>query len=277
VNGGIVYDSTLHKFKVYENGAWKILCNTVDAGCGASGSSQDLQEAYDNSSTPALIETSSSTKNIVIRSGSSQDSTGVFQIQDSGSDTLFAADTVNNRLYVGNATGSAIGDYTLLVVDRVQDTDYLTSGVNGGIIYDAEANKFKVYENGAWKVLCNETDLGCGSAGVSQSLQDAYNNSSSPALITTTSATKDFILRSGIGFDSSSVFQIQNADQDTLLVADTVNMRLAIGDSVSPANGVLTVGSNTTSATGGIYIGTDTNQNRNASNSLRTDGNLKLG
>lgn len=46
-SGDIWYDSTANKYKINENGTTKTLCNTIDAGCGAGGSS-DLQTTYDN-------------------------------------------------------------------------------------------------------------------------------------------------------------------------------------------------------------------------------------
>jgi hypothetical protein len=96
-------------------------------------------------------------------------STAAFRIQNAGGtpDTLFKVDTTNNRVYVGNQNASLSTDTTLFVVDTVPDTIALPTGVNGGIIYDANSgvNKFKIYENGAWKTLCNTTDLGCGAGG----------------------------------------------------------------------------------------------------------------
>src|SRR4030095_3782446 len=143
-------------------------------------------------------------------------------------------------------TASSSADSTLLIVDSAS-TANLPSGVNGGIVYDSTTNKFKIYENGAYKTLCNLTDLGCGT-GATVTMQDTYNNSSSPATIATTSTTKDIIFKPGSRFDADSMFQIQNAAGDTLLVAATDNMRIAIGTNAPPANGVLTIGTNTTTA-----------------------------
>jgi parallel beta-helix repeat protein len=101
-------------------------------------------------------------------------STSAFQIQSSGSDVLLTANTANNRIVVGNATASSSADTTLFVVDSTSTTN-LPTGVNGGIVYDSTLNKFKIYENGAYKVICNTTDLGCGSSPTT-TLQQAYNN-----------------------------------------------------------------------------------------------------
>jgi hypothetical protein len=80
----------------------------------------------------------------------SSNTTSAFQIQNSTSDILFAADTTNNRLKVGNATASAGTDTTLFVVDSAPTTMQPT-GVNGGIFYDTTLNKFRCFQNSAWQ------------------------------------------------------------------------------------------------------------------------------
>ncbi len=99
-----------------------------------------------------------------------------FKIQRSNADTLFTADTTNNRLIVGNATASTGTDTTLFVVDS-SNTANLPTAVNGGLIYNSQTGKFMVVEDVAgtptYKTLCNTTDLGCGAGGGS-TLQQAY-------------------------------------------------------------------------------------------------------
>lgn len=104
-----------------------------------------------------------------------------------------------------------------------------SAALNGTLVYDSTAGKFKVYEGGAIKTLCNTTDLGCGAAGGSTDLQTAYNNSTSPATIVTTSVAKGILFKAGTGFDSTSLFQIQAADASSVLSVDTVNSRIGIG------------------------------------------------
>ncbi|MDZ4229728.1 MAG: hypothetical protein U1C53_01185, partial [Candidatus Veblenbacteria bacterium] len=61
---------------------------------------------------------------------------------------------------IGAANGGA-GSATpdILVLDRTSGS--LPSGVSGAVVVDS-GGKFNVYENGAWKVLCNSTDQACG-------------------------------------------------------------------------------------------------------------------
>jgi fibronectin-binding autotransporter adhesin len=150
-----------------------VALKVIQANASSTG---DIVQFQNSSVTVASVGISGATlfKN-------SANSSIAFQIQSSGvsGDTLFKADTSANRLFVGNSTASAGADTTLLVVDSAA-TGNLPTGVNGGIVYDSDLNKFKVYENSAYKVLCNTTDLGCGNA---VTLQQAYNNSS-PATIT---------------------------------------------------------------------------------------------
>lgn len=71
--------------------------------------------------------------------------------------------------------------------------------------------------------------LGFGSCAASGSLQSAYNASSSPALITTTSATKDIVVKSGVGFNSASAFQvIPDGTSTPTFNVDTTNNRIGV-------------------------------------------------
>jgi hypothetical protein len=196
----------------------------------------------------------------------SSNSTSAFQIQNTAAttDTLFRADTTNNRLYVGNQTATASTDSTLLVVDTVPTGVALPTGVNGGIIYDANTgvNKFKVYENGAWKTLCNTTDLGCGAGGGGSSdLDGAYladtdktltvNNTAGLSFDLTT--TGDFIVKDGgipvftindngtalfhSSADSANALVVEDSGSHMGLAFDTTNSHLKIyEDTVTPTN-----------------------------------------
>lgn len=186
-----------------------------------------------------------------------------FQIQNAGgSDTLFTADTSNNRVVVGNSTAAAGNDSTLFVVDSTT-TANLPIGVNGGIIYDSTAGKFKIYENGAWKILCNQTDATCG--GNSTTLQQAYTASTggtTPEIkIDSTRGALDIQdadtptggnllnirasnggglgnILFGVGntgattfqnsVDSTSAFQIQNASGGSLFLVDSTNSNITV-------------------------------------------------
>ena len=150
----------------------------------------------------------------------SGDSSTAFQIQDAGGSEQFLVDTSNNRVYIGDTTANGTG--TLLILDT-KNTSGDPTGVNGGMYYNSNSNKFRCYQNSGW------TD--CIAAGGTATLQDVYNNSSSPATITTTSTAKDVLIKSGVGFNSTSLFQVQNSSGTDLLTVDSTN--------------------------GGVYIGTD--------------------
>jgi fibronectin-binding autotransporter adhesin len=85
-------------------------------------------------------------------------STAAFRVQSAASaDTLFTADTTNNRIKVGNDTGSGTAT-TLLVLDSA--TSGTPTGVAGAMYYDATANKFKCFTT-TW-VDCDTTGAGGG-------------------------------------------------------------------------------------------------------------------
>ncbi len=78
------------------------------------------------------------------------DSTTTFRIQNAaGSEILFTADTINNRLKIGD-DDAASNPTTLLVVDTKADAGD-PAGVNGATYYNISAQKFRCFENGVWK------------------------------------------------------------------------------------------------------------------------------
>lgn len=221
VNGGIIYDSSLNKFKVYENGAYKILCNETDLGCAVAAPPVTLQDAYNNGNS--IFATAGSPIFFQVASGAE------FTIQGSTGDRLFVTDNGNNRVVIGNRIATTSTESTLFVVDAAT-TSNLPAGMNGGIIYDSTLEKLKIYENGAYKILCNTTDLGCGtpSAAITPSLQDVYNNSSEPAVISTTSPSKPIIFKAGANLDATTLFQIQNASGESLFNVDSLQASLQL-------------------------------------------------
>jgi len=72
-------------------------------------------------------------------------STSSFEVQNSSGTSVLGVNTTDNRISVGvsDTTG------TLLVLDTKTDTGDPT-GVNGGMYYNSNMNKFRCYENGAW-------------------------------------------------------------------------------------------------------------------------------
>lgn len=78
-----------------------------------------------------------------------QTSTAAFQVQSaSGADTLFRADSTNNRIVIGNATGTDTAT-TLLVLDSAT-ADPTTGVANGAMYYNSTTNKFRCRQGGAF-------------------------------------------------------------------------------------------------------------------------------
>ncbi len=211
-----------------------------------------------------------------------QDSADVataFQIQSSVGTPLFVADASNSRIYVGNPTADSVG--TLLVLDT-KNVSGDPTGVNGGMYYNSNANKFRCYQNSGWTDCISNTSI---------TLQNAYDNSSSPATITTSdgknlvftladtttdpnlivnlqcttscSTNGRFVIQGNTATDvfhitptgaialqnntnSNAAFQILNATgSSTPLSVDTTNGRVAIGTSTSTAGSTLLVNGST--------------------------------
>ncbi len=162
------------------------------------------------------------------------DSATGFQVQEAGGAEFFTVDTAGSIVKIGDASAA---DAVLFVLDY-DDAD--PTGTEGGMYYNTSTDKFRCFQNSAWADC-----IGAGGGG-SATLQDTYNNSGTPALITTTSSSKDIIFKSGTGFDSTSLFQVQDAAGTDLFTVDSVN--------------------------GGVYIGTDASGGAVARGQLRLWG-----
>ncbi|MES2970927.1 MAG: glycosyl hydrolase family 28-related protein [Patescibacteria group bacterium] len=160
------------------------------------------------------------------------DSTAGFLLQSAASgtnDTLFTADTTNNKLVVGNATGTNTAT-TLLVLDSA--TADPATGYNGAQYYNTTNNKFRCYQASAW------TD--CIGSGGSTTLQGAYDNdANSTEAIIALNATDGSLLIRDHSTPLATAFAIQNN-------AGTTNL-------LSVASTGVTLGVDTT-ATSNVYI-----------------------
>ncbi len=87
---------------------------------------------------------------------------GALTVQTTGANLILqpSGTGTTGNVQIGAANGGG-GSTTpdLLVLD--QDTTTLPAGTNGAILLDS-TGKFNIYEGGAWKVLCNQTDAACG-------------------------------------------------------------------------------------------------------------------
>lgn len=111
-----------------------------------------------------------------------------------GAYNLFRVDTSGTQVVVGTTDANA----NLFVLD-VKNTAGDPTGTVGAMYYNSSAgvNKLRCYENGAWKD-CIAADT----------LQTAYNNSSSPATITTTAA-KGVTIAAGVA-PTADMFTVSN-------------------------------------------------------------------
>jgi hypothetical protein len=91
-------------------------------------------------------------------------STAALQIQSAASaDTMFTVDTTNNRVKVGNDTGTGTAT-TALILDSASTSTGMGT-VNGSMYYDTTTGRIQCYESGAWGNCGNTT------------LQEAYTSS----------------------------------------------------------------------------------------------------
>lgn len=116
-------------------------------GFAACGTGTTLQMVYDNSSGPATITTSSSTKALIIKSGPSNNSTTAFAVTPDGTSTpTLNVDTANSRVGIGTATPTEALD-----VDGGVRLG-TTTGTNAGTIRFNGAD-FQGYNGSAWVPL----------------------------------------------------------------------------------------------------------------------------
>lgn len=157
-----------------------------------------------------------------------------FQIQDAAAAGLFTVDTTargaggGNLVKIGNSTGLD-GALTILQLDATTaDPTSNLSALNGGLFYNSTTNKVSLIENGQVKIICNTTDLGCGTGTVT--LQSAYNNGN--AITTSDGRNVLFTLQDSITDSNFLVnlqctsscgtngrFAVQNAGSDILSVS----------------------------------------------------------
>ncbi|QQR52227.1 hypothetical protein IPG36_06725 [bacterium] len=118
-------------------------------GFAACSTAATLQDVYDNSASPAQITTSSSAKNVIIKSGTSFNSTTAFQVIPDGTSTpTFNVDTQNNRVGIGTAGPSEALDVAGAL--RIGTS----AGTNTGTIR-WNGSDFEGYDGSNWLSLTN--------------------------------------------------------------------------------------------------------------------------
>ncbi len=182
---------------------------------GASGNILELQK------NGVDVTSISNTGAVLFKN--SADSTGAFQVQSSGSTTpVLSVDTQNGRVGIGtNTPGAKLQISGDLMLDGMSAPAVSGAG-QGRIYFDSTANVFKVSQNGA-----AYTNLVGGSGG-STTLQNAYDNSGTPATILTSSTTKGILFKSGAGFNAASAFDIQDASGNSAFTVNTTTDAVSV-------------------------------------------------
>ena len=183
----------------------------------------------------------------------STNSTSGFQIQNAaGSSNLFIADTTNTRIGIGRAATT----YTLEVGGDVYSTSGFTaeSGSNTSRLL---ANNLQFNSTGTSHI----DQLGAGGS-LDITTRDTAGSSSLTRLTIGSGDNASVAFTNGVysfkpGSNSTAAFQIQNATNTPLLVADTTNMRLSIGSVGTATSQLYVSGQLPASETGSVATGTN--------------------
>ncbi|HSW98766.1 MAG TPA: hypothetical protein VLF71_02930 [Candidatus Saccharimonadales bacterium] len=196
------------------------------------------------------------------------DSATAFRIQDTGSGTLLTANTATrtsgvagNTVKIGDSTGTDTATTFLQLDGTTADPTTNLASLNGGLFYNSTTNKVSLIENGQVKIICNTTDLGCGTGTVT--LQNAYTNS----VGSTTPEIKVDSTRGGVDIQ----------DADTTIGANLLTVRGSNGSGLGAvlfgvgSDGTIDIGSATGTATVTLGKSTDS-QTINIGNATTATG-----
>ena len=155
--------------------------HTISIFQASSGAGNDLTIAAGQSGTGAnnggnlLLQAgatggSGTTGSVIVRANGTNSATA-FVVQDSSSASLLTVDTAarsgsgGNLIKIGNSAGTDTA-LTILQLDAASAAPTTNlSALNGGMFYDSGLGKVSIIEAGVVKVLCNTTDLNCGTGG----------------------------------------------------------------------------------------------------------------
>ncbi|MGH7157706.1 MAG: beta strand repeat-containing protein [Candidatus Saccharimonadales bacterium] len=191
----------------------------------------------------------------------STNSATAFQVQDSAGAGLLTVDTDTrgvgggNLVKIGNSTGTD-GATTILQLDgTTADPTSNLAALNGGLFYNSTTHKVSLIENGQVKIICNTTDLGCGTGTVT--LQSAYDNGNTILMTTGNNIT---ITSPDVATDPSFIFNTQ------CTTCSANGGRFAVQNSgsdvfsVAPLTGTVTVTNTTTTGTGLTVVNSNASQ-----------------
>lgn len=168
----------------------------------------------------------------------------------SGATNVLSVNSTTSQISVGQSDTTA----ALFVLDTKTSAGDPT-GTAGAMYYNSNSGRYRCFSS-TWKNCIPD-------------LQDAYDNSTTAqSTITTTSGTKTLLFKAGTGFNSTSLFSIQDASSTNLFVVDSTNSRIYIGDPTVDATASLLVVDNSSSASdptgtnGAIYYNTSSSRFR---------------
>lgn len=173
--------------------------------------------------------------------GVSTSSTTALAVGNGGS-TLFAVDTANSLVKIGTVDSTS----QVLVLDaNTADPGVGATSTNGAMYYNSTSGKFRCYQGGSW------TD--CITTTPTSTLQLAYDNSASPATITTT-ANKGVNIVAG-ATPTADLFVVDNTAKPTVMGGvNGVNVKYAGGAAAVEGSG-LRIDYTPGSTSGGTWSG----------------------
>lgn len=217
---------------------------------GSNGTSNFIQVTSTAANQGAVSIQSFGSNNITFQSGSGTvslgtsttlNASGALTVASGGSSDL-TLDSASSSLKFGTNTTilQKVGNALALDVSNGASNSSLNISNSGG----AGNITLKLDSGGSFAVGASTgtTAAACGSGqaitgtlvggivtggsciGSVSTLQQAYDNSTSPATITTSSATKGLVLAAGSGFDNIALFQVQNSAG-----SDVINVNSADG------------------------------------------------
>ena len=200
VDGYMVYDTTVRKFKFYENGSWVIISN-------ASGAIYDQSLNTTNSVTFASVSATS-----VSATSVSTDTVSTPAVNSSAAITLNATTVVK------------IADTPFRLASFTTSNIATLTSVNGDMLYDSTLNKFKLYENGTWVTLASG-GTGGGGGGT------AYNQSLNTTDAVTFASLSTAVINSDTEINLNATTVVKVADTP-LRLANISNI-----NAITPSNG----------------------------------------
>ena len=225
------------------NGASTSIIN-IGNNAGASSTQQVNITSSATGISTLVLGSSSSTSTTTIRGGTggininpngssntgliispTNNSTSALQIQSaSAADTLFSADTTNNKLIVGNATGTNANTTQLIVDSSTADP---SSGSNGAIYYNSTSNKLRCYQNSAWGDCTSGTanSTATYTSGLANVTASQTGVAVENLMFTTATAVSSIVGTTGLVAPAGGSFRTCLVKNNAIITAGTLSLR----------------------------------------------------